>query len=367
MLSAVKHSRNMYSALKSQPDCLPKTVKKDGNLETCKSKDWTSGFFPGTLWYLYEYTSDTTILSMAKDMTSRVEDQKYTTDNHDVGFIINCSFGNGLRLTGIETYKEILITSAKSLSTRFNPAVGCTRSWDRKQWQFPVIIDNMMNLELLCKASKIAQNPNYKKISIAHADKTMENHFRPDYSSYHLVDYDTVTGNATSHITYQGYANSSSWSRGQAWGLYGYTMMYRETEDVKYLEMAKHIANFIINHPRLPKDKIPYWDFDAPAIPNALRDASAGAIIASALLELSTYIDRRLAKKYLKVAEQQITSLASPAYMAKVGTNQNFILMHNVGFFAKNREVDAPLSYADYYFVEAMLRYLKLRETTEII
>jgi rhamnogalacturonyl hydrolase YesR len=342
-------------------------MKKDGSLETCESKDWTSGFFPGILWYLYEYTLDSTILDMAKDMSSRVENQKHTTDNHDVGFIINCSFGNGLRLTEIAKYKEILTTAANSLGTRFSPIVGCTRSWDRRQWQFPVIIDNLMNLELLCNASTISGDSTYKQMAISHANKTMENHFRPDYSSYHLVDYDTISGNAVGHITYQGYSDSSSWSRGQAWGLYGYTMMYRETKDIRYLEMAVRIANFIINHPRLPKDKIPYWDFDAPNVPNAPRDASAGAITASALLELSTYVNGKNADKYLDVAVQQITSLASPTYMAKVGTNQNFLLMHNVGFYAKNREVDAPLSYADYYFIEAMVRYIKLVRTGETI
>jgi rhamnogalacturonyl hydrolase YesR len=350
----------MAQSLADKPDRLPKTIDKNGKFVTCKSDWWVSGFFPGSLWYLYEYTHDPELRKMAEEYTSRVEDQQYTTNNHDVGFMIFCSFGNGYRITHNEAYKPVILNAARSLSTRFNPKTGVIRSWDWGVWQYPVIIDNMMNLELLYFAS---QTPGYEtlgKIASSHADVTLANHFRPDASCFHVVSYDTVTGKALTHQTRQGYADASSWARGQGWALYGYTMCYRETKDPKYLEHAKRIAAFILNHPRLPKDKIPYWDFDDPAIPNTLRDASAGSVICSALIELSQYVAKKDAKRYLKVAEAQIRALSSPAYRAKMGENANFILMHSVGSKPENSEVDVPLTYTDYYYIEAMMRYKKL-------
>ena len=226
--------------------------------------------------------------------------------------MIGCSFGNGLRLTNDERYKEILITAAKSLSTRFRPNIGCIQSWgSRKGWQCPVIIDNMMNLELLMDVFQLTGDSSFYKIAVSHADTTIKNHFRPDYSSYHVVSYDTITGRVEAKQTAQGAADESAWSRGQSWGLYGYTMMYRETKLDRYLEQAQHIADFLINHPNLPEDKIPYWDFNAPGIPDTERDASAGAIMASALIELSGYADAERSKKYMEIAEIQVKSLSS--------------------------------------------------------
>ncbi len=360
---AVEQSKLMYSVMDTIPDMLPRSINNNGNLITSDSYFWTSGFFPGTLWYLYEYTKDEKIKDMALKMSDRVEIQKYNKDNHDVGFMINCSFGNKLRLLGDTSCVDIITKTAESLSTRFRSSVGCTRSWSHPgslHWQFPVIIDNMMNLELLCKASKLSGDKKYYDMAVSHANKTMENHFRDNYSSYHVVDYDTITGKAIQKCTWQGYSDASAWSRGQAWALYGYTMMYCETKDVKYLDQAKNIAAFIINHPDLPEDKIPYWDFDDPKIPNTYRDASAGAIMASAFIELSSYVDSNLNKQYLSIAEQQIKTLASDEYLAKNGENGNFILKHSVGFLPQKSEVDVPLSYADYYFVEALMKYKAL-------
>ena len=335
---------------------------------TCESAWWTSGFYPGTLWYCYEYSNDPQIRAAAEEMTSRVEKQKYTTSNHDVGFIINCSFGNGYRLTHNETYRKVIETAAKSLSTRFHPVTGCTRSWNSKKWQFSVIIDNMMNLELLNVASSLTGDNTYYNMAKSHADRTMINHFRPDGSSYHVVSYDTITGKVLNQVTHQGVNDQSSWSRGQAWGLYGFTMMYRQTGKKEYLDHAIKIGKFIMNHPRLPKDKIPYWDFDAPNIPKEDRDASAGAIMASAYVELSTYVEGELSKQFLTIAEQQIKSLASPAYRAKkVGDNNHYIIKHCTGFMAKQYEIDAPLTYADYYFIEALIRYKKLLENRPVV
>ena len=342
---------------------LPRTCEND-TLQTSDSKWWCSGFYPGALWYLYEYTGDYQIKSLAQEFTQRVECEKWTTNNHDIGFILYCSFGNGLRLTGNEAYKEVLMTGANSLITRYNENIGLIRSWDwnKKVWQYPVIIDNMMNLELLLWASENSNDPKYKNISLSHADKTIEYHYRPDNSSYHVVSYDTTTYQPHIKQTWQGVADESAWARGQAWGLYGYTFMYRKTKEFKYLEQAKKIADFILTHPNLPEDKIPYHDFNDPGIPDAYRDASAGAIICSALLELSTFVKEPFRSDYLQAATRQIRTLASAQYLATPGTNCNFILKHGVGTFNKDRqgEVDVPLTYADYYFLEAMVRYKKL-------
>lgn len=343
-----------------QTGMFPKSFVNGKNLKS-DSRWWCSGFFPGTLWYIYENGNNPEILKYAKLFTDRVEREKLTTDNHDVGFMINCSFGNGYRLTSNPHYKEVMLTAAKSLSTRFNPKVGLIRSWDwnQKVWQYPVIIDNIMNLELLLWASKNSNDESFKKIAISHAEKTMKHHFRPDYSSYHVVSYDTLSGQPHMKQTHQGFSNASAWSRGQSWGLYGYSYLYRETKDPKYLVQAKHIANYLINHPNMPKDFIPYWDFNAPEIPNAVRDASAAALMASALIELSGFVDKQTAKKYMQVVEKQIKVLSSTAYLAKPGENGDFILKHSTGAKPFNSEVDVPLTYADYYYLEALVRLKK--------
>jgi unsaturated chondroitin disaccharide hydrolase len=351
----------LADVMKDKPDLLPRTIDASGALVASNSGWWTSGFFPGSLWYLYEYSKDDKIKEAAIQMTSIVEKEKNNTGTHDLGFMLYCSFGNGFRLTGDNSYKDVLLTGAKSLSTRFRPNIGCIQSWgSRKGWQCPVIIDNMMNLELLMWAFKQSGDSSFYHIAVSHADTTMRNHFRPDYSTWHVVSYDTITGRVEAKQTSQGAADGSSWSRGQSWGLYGYTMMYRETGLQRYLDQAQHIADYLINHPNMPEDKIPYWDYNAPGIPDAKRDASAGAIMASALIELSGFVAPEKKDQYLAIAEKQIRSLASPEYMAKKGENADFILMHSVGSLPGKSEVDVPLSYADYYFIEALLRYKKL-------
>jgi len=354
--------RLMAESLRSQDGKLPRTIDADGKLITSNSDWWCSGFMPGTLWYLYEYTDDENFKKDAQLFTERIDKEQYNTGTHDLGFMLYCSYGNGYRLTGNEAYKSVLLNGAESLITRYNPMIGCIKSWNSNaKWQFPVIIDNMMNLEFLMWASKASGDSKFKDICTSHSDVTIKNHFRPDYSSYHVVSYDTITGQVEKKNTHQGYSDASAWGRGQAWGLYGYTVMYRTTKNPAYLEQAKNIAGFIINHPRLPEDKIPYWDFDAPEIPNALRDASAGAIICSALIELSQYVDKELADKYLAIAEKQIRTLSSPEYFAEKGTNGNFILKHSIGSLPGKSEVDVPLTYADYYYIEALLRYKALK------
>lgn len=352
-----KQSLLMAKKYESQDERLPKTYE-NGQDVSSDSRWWCSGFFPGVLWYLYENDKSPEILKYAKLYTDRVEREKYTTDNHDVGFMLYCSFGNGLRLTGEEHYKEVLLTGAKSLVTRYRPNIGLIRSWDhnKENWQYPVIIDNIMNLELLLWAADYSGDSTFTDMALSHADKTIEHHFRPDYSSYHVVSYDTTTASPHKKQTHQGYSDQSAWSRGQAWGLYGYTYLYRETKDTRYLEQAKSIANFLIHHPNMPEDYIPYWDYDAPEIPNTPRDASAACIMASALVELSDYTDEKLSKEYMDVVEKQIRTLASPEYTANSGENGCFILKHSTGGYPFQSEVDVPLTYADYYYLETLTR-----------
>lgn len=360
---SVEQSKLMAKSIWEQKTLLPRTLDKEGKLITSDSKWWTSGFFPGVLWYLYEVTGDTLLKEYACDYTSRVEKEKYNKGNHDVGFMLYCSFGNGYRLTGNEKYKQVLLKGAESLSTRYKDHIGVIRSWDfnRAVWQYPVIIDNMMNLELLEWASKNSDNSRFAAIARSHADVTLKNHFRPDYSCWHVVSYDTITGQPEKKHTRQGYSHESSWSRGEAWALYGYVMMYRETQQKHYLAHAKKVANYILTHPRMPENGIPYWDYDAPDIPDTYRDASAGAIMASAFIELSTMIQGELSRKCLMMAETQLKTLTSPEYLAEPGTNGNFILKHSVGSLMEHSEVDVPLTYADYYYVEALLRYRKVK------
>ncbi|MBG0858833.1 MAG: glycoside hydrolase family 88 protein [Bacteroidales bacterium] len=357
---AVKQYNLMADVMKEKPDQLPRTIDTSGILVTARSGWWTSGFFPGSLWYLYEYSGDNKIMDNARIMTARIEKEKNNRGTHDLGFMLYCSFGNGLRLTGETAYRDILLTGARSLSTRFRPNIGCIQSWNsRRGWQCPVIIDNMMNLEFLMWAFRESGDSSFYKICVTHSDTTIKNHFRPDYSSYHVVSYDTLTGKVEVRQTHQGAADESAWSRGQSWGLYGYVVMYRETGLKRYLDQAVHIADFMISHPNMPDDMIPYWDFNAPEIPDAKRDASAGSVMASALIELSGYTGADGAK-YLQVAEKQLRALSSPAYRAGLGGNGNFILMHSVGSIPGKSEVDVPLTYADYYYIEALMRYRKL-------
>lgn len=332
---------------------------ENGALKLVEPEDWTSGFFAGSLWMLYEYTADARWKSAARNYTHRVERIQYFRGHHDVGFMLNSSFGNGYRLTNERQYRKVLIQGARSLASRFKPNVGMIRSWDFKPWQYPVIVDNLMNLELLTWAARESGDDRLREIALTHADNTIKHHYRSDASSFHVVDFDSRTGAVLKKQTGQGAADDSAWARGQAWGLYGYTMMYRETRQPQYLAQAERIARFLMSHPRLPADKVPYWDFDAPGIPNTYRDSSAAAIMASALIELSGFTVAPFAEQCRQVARAQLLSLTSPAYLAGRGENGGFLLMHAVGSHPGNVEVDVPLNYADYYLLEALLRYRK--------
>jgi len=340
----------------------PVSLKADRSVFYCDYADWRSGFFPGTVWYLYELTGDTAWLPLAQKYTRAIEEAKLLTWHHDIGFIIQCSFGNGLRITGDPEYKDVIVRSAQSLSTRFRPTAGIIQSWNvdhgwqsQRGWECPVIIDNLMNLELLFEATRLSGDSSFYHIAVSHADRTLAEQFRPDGSCYHVVDYNMEDGSVRNRHTAQGYAHESAWSRGQAWAIYGYTVCYRETGNRKYIDQALKTFHFMQNHKNLPVDLIPYWDMDAPRIPDEYRDVSSATCIASALYEISAMNlpDVPECKAY---ADKLMESLASPAYRATDGTNGNFILMHSVGSIPHNSEIDVPLNYADYYFIEALKR-----------
>lgn len=337
---------------------MPRSFMND-TLRTCTSENWVAGFYPGTLFYLYGSTKDKAMWDEGLKRVKLMEKEQHNTGTHDLGFMMFCSYGNLYALQPTEETKQVLINSAKSLATRFDPEAACIRSWGKREdtAEFRVIIDNMMNLELLFWAARQTGDKALQDVAITHANTTMKNHFRPDYSSYHVITYNPQTGAVMSKKTAQGNNDSSAWARGQSWGLYGYTLMYRETKDKKYLEQAQGIAAFILDNPNLPADKIPYWDYDAPGIPNTYRDASSAAVMASALLELAGYSDKALASKYRGVVKTVLQTLSSPEYTAAKGKNGGFLLKHSVAHLPKNTEVDSPLPYADYYYVEALRRY----------
>lgn len=333
----------------------PRSVNADGTLWTSDYKWWCSGFFPGSLWYVYEYTDNEKFKTLALKYQEGLEPLRYRTDDHDIGFQLMCSFGNCMRITGDTLCKPVILDGANSLATRFNPVVGCTKSWDTKKYSFSVIIDNMMNLELLFKALELGGPASLKDVAVSHAYTTMANHFREDKSTRHVLDYNPETGELIKVHPGQGLSEDSAWARGQAWGLYSFPMVYRFTQDPKILEHAVAIAEYII--PRLPEDGIPYWDFDSPDIPDDVRDASAAAIMACGFIELSGYVDEEKSIRYLAVAEKMIRTLASEEYLAEEGEIYGFLLKHSTGFKLRGSEVDAPLTYADYYFLEALMRW----------
>ena len=339
---------------------IPKTIDKLGRMVYIPTDDWCSGFFAGSLFYLYQLTNDKSWLKQSKRFTEALDSIQYLKWHHDVGFMIGSSYLNNYRLNPTKAYKKVIIQTAKSLCTRFRKKAGVIQSWNvdrgwqsKRGWSCPVIIDNMMNLELLFEATRLSGDSTYWKIAVSHADKTMENQYRPDGSCFHVVDYDPTTGAVLHRQTAQGYADNSAWARGQAWSVYGYTTCYRYTHDRKYLDRAVKSLNFMMQNPNLPDDLVPYWDFDAPNIPNEPRDASTAACVASALYEMDTYLPDN---GYATLADRIIHSLSTPAYRPALGKNGCFLLMHSVGSIPHNNEIDVPLNYADYYFLEALTR-----------
>ncbi len=339
---------------------IPRALSPDGLLHKTTSRDWTSGFYAGQLWMLYQHSEDAALMEAAKKWTAFNAKEQWDTHTHDLGFKIYCSFGHGYQQTGADAYKEVIVSASRTLIKRFDPKVGCIRSWDFNSdvWYFPVIIDNLMNLEMLFAASRLTGDSSFYDIAISHAQTTLDNHIRPDHSAYHVVDFDPETGQQRLKDTHQGAATESSWARGQAWNLYGFAMVYRETKATQFLEQARGVANFIFEHPNMPENYIPYWDFEAPHIPNEPRDVSAAAINACGLLILAE-IDPEHASQYLEWADATLASLAQKQYQSETPP---FLLQHSVGSIPGDFEVDVPIIYADYYYVEALQRRLAFAE-----
>ena len=336
----------------------PRATNPDGAWKTIPITDWTSGFFPGCLWHMYEYSKDPLFRSAAERWTEKLEPMQYFIDNHDIGFMIFNSYGNGYRLTGNPAYRRVVLQAARTAVKRFNPRVGCIKSWDNPKWEYPVIVDNMMNLELLFWAVQNGADSSLYRIAMSHAERTMKNHFRPDGSTFHVISYDSTEGRVIGGYTAQGYSDSSTWSRGQAWAVYGFTMAYRFTRDSRFLHTAQRAAGYFIDN--LPADHVPYWDFKAPGIPNEPRDASAAAIAACGLLELSTYTeDNPHSQRLFATAESILRSLASAPY-SSAGSPSRGITLHSVTSKPANAEVDVTLIYADYYFLEALLKHRRM-------
>ncbi|THU39683.1 glucuronyl hydrolase [Niastella caeni] len=333
-------------------------------------RDWTCGFWPGVLWYAYEYSKDDKWKQQAQRYSRALFPLVDSAAiDHDLGFQVFTSIGNGYRLTNDPVYRSILLRAADTLSKLYSPKVGTILSWPREvpgvDWplRHNTIMDNMINLELLFWAAKTGGDNNLYNIAVKHAETTMQNHFRPDYTSYHVVVYDTATGKKIKGVTHQGYSDSSMWARGQSWAIYGFTMVYRETKDERFLNFAQKVTDVYLKN--LPDDLIPYWDFNAPGIPNAPKDASAAAVTASALLELSTLVtDSAKAKNYRQKAEQMLQSLSTDKYQSR-NTN-NALLLHSTGHKPNGGEIDASIIYADYYYIEALLRLKKLSEGKNI-
>ena len=353
VVTATAKKYKAFTDTVSHYDAVPRTYE-NGELKMVSRRDWTRGFFPGSLWYLYKLTGDASFTKDAMEYSLALDDIADFKGTHDLGFMIYCSAGNGYHLTKDERLYDIMLRGANALKTRYHEKIKLIRSWDFGQdrgWQFPVIIDNMMNLEFLFWATKATGDSSYYQIAVDHAKTTLENHFREDNSSFHVVDYDTATHRARWKGTHQGYNAQSAWSRGQAWGLYGYTMMYRETKDRKFLEQAGKIAGYILNHKNTPADLVLYYDYDDPGIPNVPRDVSAAAITASALIELDEYLP---GNNYKQKAQVILKNLG--ANYVSTSQKHPFFLDHSVGSMPHDSEIDVPLNYADYYFLEAMTR-----------
>ena len=340
----------------------PRSTKADGRWDVTPANAWTSGFFAGELWQMYELTRDPSWRALAERWTTGLELNKSRTDTHDLGFLVFDSFGLGYRLTGDAHDSAVVIDASRSLVKRFSPVVGAIKSWDlegatdaRRTWRYPVIVDNLMNLDMLFWASSHGGDPAWRQVAERHALTSSKAHVRDDGSTVHVALFDPTSGALTGRVTWQGYADTSVWARGQAWAIYGFTSAFEATSNPALLLTAERVADWFVAH--LPSDDVPYWDFSDPRIPNAERDASAAAIAASGLFELARAAGSADGPKYEVYAERILSALCSK-YVAPSG---DAILAHSVGGKPQGTEIDVGMVYADYYLLEAIARYRGLR------
>lgn len=353
---AEKKAMYMLSQL-SDTTRYPRSFKLEKGITLSKTSGWTSGFFPGILWFLYRHTQKDYWKNEAHRWTAALEKNNYLDwRTHDLGFMMYNSFGKAYQFTQDPSYKQILITAADSLSQMFNPTVGTTESWPwRKNWSHPTIIDNMLNLELLFWAGKNGGDKKLYEIALKHAQTTQKNHIRDDFSTWHVIDYDEATGKVRGKYTDQGLSDNSTWSRGQAWAVYGFTLAYRETKEEEFLNTAIQLTEVFLKN--LPEDLVPYWDFDVANVTEP-RDASAACVFVSALLELHQYVKAdTLRQNYQDKASEILNSLGKN-YL-NTSKRFPFLIEHCTGSKPHNSEIDVPLIYADYYFIEALWRWKK--------
>lgn len=344
-------------------DSFPRNIdKNEKNWNFVGVKNWCSGFYPGVLWYAYEFSGDKSIEKLAQRFTEPLKTIAYSSaSNHDIGFMVYCSYGNGYRLTGNEEYKTVLLSAADTLATLYNPKVGTILSWPSlmHKFNYNTIIDNMMNLELLFWASKNGGSKKLYDIAKSHATETMKHLVRKDDAVYHVGSFDEESGEFLGGYTHQGYSDESMWARGQGWGIYGFSVAYRETGEQDFLDTAIKLSNHYIK--RLPQDGIPYWDFDDPKIPSAPRDASAAAVVACGMLELSQLVkDEKLKERYFNAATSYLETLSTSKYLS--GNTNQALLLHSTGHYPKNSEIDVPIVYADYYYMEGLIRLKRMNE-----
>lgn len=335
--------------------------QKAWNCRKATAEEWCSGFWSGILWMDYGYSHDSIVGQAAEGYTAALRSCVYRpVYDHDLGFITFCSFGKGYEQNHNATYRQTLLDAADSLATLFRSLVGTILSWPRNVKMFGghnTIMDNMMNLDLLFWASRHGGNPLLYDIAVTHAKTTMKRHFRPDGGCYHVAVYDTLTGDFIKGVTHQGYADNSTWARGQSWAVYGYTMVYRYTHEKVFLDFAQKVANYYLS--RLPEgDLIPKWDFDDPD-PKAPKDASAACVVADALLELQQYVGGQKGQQYREKAVEMLRQLSSPEYFS--GKRNDAFLLHSTGHHPAGSEIDASIVYADYYYLEALLRLRNIK------
>jgi len=346
-----------------EPRNILKGDKQQGwNCQKAEAKYWCSGFWPGILWMDYANTGDEKIRQMAEGYTESLHNIAFQpVYDHDIGFLLFSSYGKGYQLTHNKEYKKVILAAADSLATLFNPIVGTIMSWprevDNRHWPHNTIIDNMINLDLMFWAAQNGGNKLLYDVAVTHAMTTMKNHFRPDGSCYHVAVYDTLDGHFIKGVTHQGYADNSMWARGQAWAIYGYTMVYRYTGKEVFLDFAQKATDVYLR--RLGNtDLIPKWDFDDPST-TASKDASAACVVADALLELQGYVGGKKGERYKDLAINMLRQLSTEEYQSR-DKNVSF-LMHSTGNHPSNSEIDASIIYADYFYLEALLRAKNLK------
>ena len=335
--------------------------QKGWNCRKATPEEWCDGFWPGILWMDYQNTKDEAVRKAAEGYTESLKGIAYRPCyDHDIGFLMFCSYGKGYEVNHSQEYKNVILTSADSLATLFNPIVGTILSWPRevkpRNWPHNTIMDNMMNLDMMFWAARNGGNKLLYDLAVTHAKTTMQNHFRPDGSCYHVAVYDTISGDFVKGVTHQGYSDDSMWSRGQSWAIYGYTMVYRYTRNRMFLDFAQKVTDIYIKRLKETSDDfIPLWDMDdSRGTMGAPKDVSAACVVADALLELQKYVGGEKGEEYKQFALQTLAQLSTSKYQS--GKKNVAFLMHSTGHHPAGSEIDASIIYADYYYLEALNR-----------